>query len=317
MMLQPSNKANLSEAVRQANLQKTPITAVDLSAFNRIVQHTPEDMTVTVEAGATLSTLQAQLAKRGQWLPIDPPNPNHLTVAALLATNANGPRRFGFGTIRDHLIGLEVILADGRLVHSGGKVVKNVAGFDLMKLFVGGHDSLGFIVEATFKLLPLPEVEQCVQARCDSLETAGRLIDAVIESDLTPTVLDLHHGVSGNLSDSPFQLLIAFAGAREDVTWQLEKARALGITEPASVDDEASFWADPNALAARLSVLPSLLVETLRGLGKVPFLARAGNGVIYHRSGALPPRADFPVALTQRLKETFDPNRILPAMPTR
>jgi FAD/FMN-containing dehydrogenase len=317
MSLRPSSKENLAEAVRQANLQRTPIADVDLSALNRIVQHTPEDMTVTVEAGATLSSLQAQLAKRGQWLPIDPPNPNGLTIASLLATNASGPQRFGFGTIRDHLIGLEVILADGRLIHSGGKVVKNVAGFDLMKLFVGGHDSLGFIVEATFKLLPLPEVEQCVQARCHSLEAAGRLIDAVIESDLTPTVLDLHHRVSGNPSDSFFHLLLAFAGPREDVAWQLEKAHALGIAEPASLEDEASFWADPNVPAMGLSVLPSRLVETLRGLGRVPFLARAGNGAIYHRSGALPPQADLPGALTQRLKETFDPNRILPAMPIR
>ena len=160
-------------------------------------------------------------------------------------------------------------------------------------------------------------MEQCVQALCDSLEAAGRLVDAVIESDLTPTVLDLHHGVSGDASDSPFQLLLVFAGPREDVTWQLEKARALGIAEPASLDDEAPFWADPNVPTTRLSVLPSRLVETLRALGKVQFLARAGNGVIYHRSGALPPRADLPVALTQRLKETFDPNRILPAMPIR
>jgi glycolate oxidase FAD binding subunit len=317
MTLHPSSKEDLAAALRQAHQLGAPIATVDLSALNVRVEHTPEDMTATVEAGVTLGALQSRLAERGQWLPIDPPNAERLTIAGLVATNASGPRRFGFGTIRDHLIGLEVILADGRLIHSGGKVVKNVAGFDLMKLFVGGQESLGFIVEATFKLLPVPEAEQCVQARCASLTEAGRLIDAVLESELTPTVLDLHHGLSGDDPDRRPSLLLAFAGPREDVAWQLEKAHALGIAEPASIDDEKPFWAIPGDPPTRLSVLPSRVIETLRGLGEGPFVARAGNGVIHHRGAGPSPPSDLPLALLQRVKATFDPGNILPGLPTR
>src|SRR5262249_53895914 len=153
MILRPSNKDELVQGLRAVAQQSDGterVERVDLRALDRLVEHTPEDLTVTVEAGLTLARLQEALARRGQWLAIDPPNPESLSIGALLSTNASGPRRFGFGTIREHLIGLQVALADGRLVRSGGKVVKNVAGYDLLKLFIGARDSLGFIVEATF-----------------------------------------------------------------------------------------------------------------------------------------------------------------------
>ncbi len=170
MNLRPLSAEELARSLRDASQSATRIERVDLSALSRILEHTPEDMTVTVEAGATLAALQRALAALGQWLPIDPPHPERLTVAALLDTNASGPRRAGFGTIRDYVIGLRVALADGRLVRSGGKVVKNVAGYDLMKLFIGARGTLGVIVEVTFKLLPLPEAEAFVQAHFGTLE---------------------------------------------------------------------------------------------------------------------------------------------------
>ncbi|HEU0011349.1 MAG TPA: FAD-binding oxidoreductase [Verrucomicrobiae bacterium] len=193
MNLRPASVEELARSLREASQSTTRIGSVDLSSLSCILEHTPEDMTVTVEAGATLANLQRTLAARGQWLPIDPPRPGRLTLAAMLDSNASGPRRAGFGTIRDYLIGLRVALADGRLVRSGGKVVKNVAGYDLMKLFIGARGTLGVIVEATFKLLPLPGAEFFVQARCESLESAERLIAAVLDSELTPTVFDLHN----------------------------------------------------------------------------------------------------------------------------
>src|SRR5207248_4275632 len=115
----------------------------------------------------------------------------------MLNSNISGPRRFGYGSIREHLLGLKVVLADGRLIHCGGKVVKNVAGYDLCKLFVGSRGSLGVLLEATFKVRPLPEVEQFVGARCDSLSAAAALLEAVRDSELTPVVLDLHNLGSG------------------------------------------------------------------------------------------------------------------------
>ncbi|HEX4120630.1 MAG TPA: FAD-binding protein, partial [Verrucomicrobiae bacterium] len=98
------------------------------------IEHAPSDMTVTVAADVTLAALQEEIARNGQWLPIDPPAPQNVTIERLLAENLSGPRRFGFGTIRDYTLGIAAILADGRLIHSGGKVVKNVAGYDVQKL---------------------------------------------------------------------------------------------------------------------------------------------------------------------------------------
>jgi glycolate oxidase FAD binding subunit len=316
MILQPSKKSDLAEALRRAHEQRQPVQGVDLCMLQRIVQHTPEDMTVTVEAGITLAALQSTLGRRGQWLPIDPPDADRLTIGELLATNASGPRRFGFGTIRDHLIGLEAILADGRLIHSGGKVVKNVAGFDLMKLFVGGRHSLGFIVEATFKLLPLPEAEQSVQARCESPAAAGRLIDAIVESELTPVVLDLHCGMDVN-ADRHHHLLLTFAGPAEDVAQQLAQAAALGINEPVSNDPEKAFWATTRSAPKCLSVLPSRVIAAIESLGGAEYVARAGNGVIYHRGEVPPPSTELPHSLLRRVKEVFDPNSILPPMPAQ
>src|SRR5579859_6103839 len=137
MLLQPRNPTELTEALALANTNREKITGVQLNALNRVLEHTAEDMTVTVEAGITLSALQAALGRHRQWLAVDPPNPERVTIADIINQNLSGPRRFGFGTIRDHLIGITVAMADGSLVHSGGKVVKNVAGYDLMKLFVG------------------------------------------------------------------------------------------------------------------------------------------------------------------------------------
>jgi len=315
VILRPANKDELARALRAASQQTARIERVDLGALDRLLQHTPEDMTVTVEAGVTLAGLQAALARQGQWLPVDPPNPESLTMAALLSTNASGPRRFGFGTIRDHLIGLQVALADGRLVRSGGKVVKNVAGYDLMKLFVGSRDSLGLIVEATFKLLPLPEAERFVQVPCDSPEEAGSILDRVFESELTPVVLDLHNGSAAPPARGRHHLILGFSGTSEDVAWQVAQAATLGIAAPATLDDEQHFWSSRLGEPHHLSVLPSRLVETLRHLGEVPYLARAGNGIIYHWTGTPPSKADRPDKLLRRLKDTFDPKHTLPELP--
>jgi len=308
MTFRPANKEELAETLSSANQRRGHVGSVDLGAFNRILEHTPEDMTVTIEAGVTLANLQATLAQRGQWLPIDPPHADCLSIASLLSTNASGPRRYGFGTIRDHLIGLQVALADGRLVRSGGKVVKNVAGFDLLKLFVGARDSLGLIVEATFKLLPLPETEHFVRMTCHTAEDCRRVIDSVLESHLTPTVLDCHNG---SRQAGAF-LVLGFAGTYEEVDWQLSQAVALGFMESATLDHERAFWYETSPAVHRLSVLPSRVTETIRELGHVAFVARAGNGVIYHRGAPPPPVATLPAALPRRVKDIFDPNRILP-----
>lgn len=311
MILQPANREELSAALAAAHHAGHRVERADLRAFRRILAHVPEDMTVTAEAGLTLAALQEALRAQGQWLPIDPPHPERLTLGALLASNASGPRRFGHGTIRDHLIGLQVALADGRLIRSGGKVVKNVAGYDLLKLFVGSRGTLGLMVEATFKLLPLPEAEYSVQARCDSLSAAGKLIEAILDSELTPTVLDLHR-VSTDLA---LCVTVTFAGTHEDVDWQLARAANLGLGESAVLDYEARFHALDAPAPHCLSVLPSRLIETLEALAPETYIARAGNGVIACRGKRPAPRITGPEALLRRIKDTFDPKHILPELP--
>ena len=118
MKLQPANITELQEALRNAD---TLVDSIDLSTLAELLEHAPEDMTATVQAGMTLADFQARLAMKNQWLPIDPPRPAELTIGTLLNSNASGPRRFGYGTIRDWLIGLAVALPDGRLEQGSEK----------------------------------------------------------------------------------------------------------------------------------------------------------------------------------------------------
>ena len=188
MTIKPDSISELQELLPQSQR----VDEVSLEAVAELIEHVPEDMTATVQAGMTLAEFQSRLASANQWLPIDPPQPDSVSIGELLAGNLNGPRRFGCGTIRDWVIGMAVVLPDGRLIRNGGKVVKNVAGFDLCRLFVGAKNELAIIVEAAFKLLPLPEAEAHLAKRCESLGQADELLDKIWTSDLQPTVLDLY-----------------------------------------------------------------------------------------------------------------------------
>lgn len=328
MLLTPASLEALAGSLADAHAGRRPVTTVDLSALAAVREHTPEDMTVTVEGGVNLAELQARLATRGQWLPIDPPHPDRVTIRELLADNLSGPRRCAFGTIREHLIGLEAVLPDGRIVHSGGKVVKNVAGYDLLKLFVGARDSLGIITAATFKLRPLPTVEQFASASFDTLAESLALVAAVQASALTPVALDLD-----NLQLVPghpfrFTVFLAIAGSPEEVAWQSAESIKLGFPSaiPAApmpgqaasplppLPRDVAFWSSYPDPVSRGSVLPSNLAAALAPLGQIPFIARAANGVFYHRSPPLPRSAAAPSALARRLKDTFDPHHILPEL---
>lgn len=360
MVLQPQTVEELQQAVAAANASGERIASVRVDALNHLVDHVPEDMTATVEAGMTLSEFQQRLASQGQWLPVDPPGAERLGIGELLSANASGPRRFGYGTVRDYLIGMKVVLADGRAIKSGGKVVKNVAGYDLCKLFIGAHGTLGVIVEATFKLRPLPEAEQFVQAQFGVIEKTDAFLQAVLESDLVPMVLDLHNlpvsppldpSQEGNLpkavsneipswegsgvgprperssertreprANAPrahaLTIVLGFAGAREDVEYQLNQGAKLGAKSASNLSHETEFWRSTStAPIRRISVAPSRLVETVQGLGDVPFVARAGNGLICYRGGSQPPKAETPEKLIRRVKDTFDPKHIFPELP--
>jgi FAD/FMN-containing dehydrogenase len=221
-------------------------------------------------------------------LPIDPAgNP---TIRALLADNLSGPRRYGNGTIREHILGLRARLADGRVIHSGGRVVKNVAGYDLGKLFIGSHGKLGEIIEATFKLQPLPETERIVALRCESLRHAGQRLDELSERNISPVILDLHN--SGGT-----QIVIGFAGASEDVDWQLAQFRE---ATPATLDYFTGFKPQH-----RQSCLPAKICEVIAASGATDYVAHAGDGVILYRGGTPPPPERLPVELMRRIEAAF------------
>jgi len=285
------------------------MSTVDLRLMNRVLELAPEDMTVTVESGISLGTLQKELARHGQWLPIDPPNADGLSIRDVLSKDLSGPRRFGYGTIREHLIGMKVVLADGRVIKSGGKVVKNVAGYDLAKLFIGARDSLGIIVEATFKLRPLPSIERFVYRTLNELTEARTAIRIVLDSDLTSVVLDAH-----NLTGAGAPVIVlGFAGTSQEVDWQIGQARAFGFEAETKLEYEIQFWSDATP-AHHLSVLPSRLIETIAGVGSRPFVARAGNGVVYYRGEKVPQKHELPLELTRRIKSAYDPKNILPEL---
>ncbi len=164
---------------------------VRLRRLDRITAHEPGDLVVTAQAGVLLADLQAELARHGQWLPIDPPY-GEATVGGILAANSSGPRRLGYGTMRDHLIGLRVLGADGVATKSGGRVVKNVTGYDVHKLHVGAFGTLGIIVEANFKVRPRPEVSALAVFSCGSFAEAHRLLLEVHASPLRPVALEAH-----------------------------------------------------------------------------------------------------------------------------
>lgn len=253
-----------------------------------MIQHFSEDLVVEVSADVRLSELQRELAAQRQWLPLDPPGDP--TIGEIIDGNLSGPRRFGYGAVRDHLLGIRVRLRDGREIQSGGRVVKNVAGYDLGKLFVGAQGRLGRVLTATFKLWPRPETEQFVSVASPDWFVLERFLETVWQAPLRPVVLDIV---------SPRRLIVGVAGGDSEVRWQIEQLAALGITEPATLDYN-------RRLPRHASVAPSRVVATLADLGADAFVARAGNGWIEYRGGKeMPPPSAAPVWLQARLEETL------------
>jgi glycolate oxidase FAD binding subunit len=290
-----------------------PSLVLGLRRLARLVEHEPGDMTATVEAGMPLAALQSELGQRGQWVTLDPTADPAATVGGVLAANVSGPRRQRYGTARDLLLGLTAVLPDGAVVRGGGKVVKNVAGYDLPKLFVGAFGTLGVIAEATLRLRPRPDADRIVAARFPSVDAAAQAAAAVLGSELEPTALELVD--PADLADPPgapasaapageTALLVGVDGVAETVRWQcaeLEAAlRASGATAVSLRDGEArdATWRlraavprggiSDTAAVMRWGLLPSHLGEVLaqaraaaqRARLDAAFATHAGVGVV-------------------------------------
>ncbi len=191
--------------------------ALDLRQLHRVIEYHPADLVVMVEAGISLEAVQTLLSERGQWLPWDPPTPPAATIGGLLATAAWGPLRLGYGGPREWILGMQVVLGDGRIVRSGGRVVKNVSGYDSHKLHLGACGTLGVIASVTFKVAPLPAQMASLHATVLDFSSAWRLAMAMRQPPLQPVALVIE--VANTIT-----LMARFAGVAAAVERQLALA---------------------------------------------------------------------------------------------
>ena len=251
-----------------------PLTACDLvlstTRLSRVLEHAWADMTVIVEAGCRVADLQRALAEHGQRLALDPLWTEQATIGGILSTNDSGTLRVRYGSLRDLIIGITVVLPDGTLARSGGKVVKNVAGYDLAKLFTGALGTLGVIVQAVFRLYPLPRESRSLSFS-GTAESLNQVLLAIQSSKVTPTGLQLR------AAPGSAQLDVRFDGTAAGIQAQIEQVRrTAGSTT--GTDAHASVWtshqniwdgADP-ALVAKFSVLPGQLSTLCAQVERAP-----------------------------------------------
>ena len=263
--------------------------------LDRVLEHEAGDLTCTVEAGIRLSTLQTALARAGQRLSLDPPGDP--TVGACLAGRLSGPLSHRFGTPRDLVLGVTLVLGDGTVASSGGKVVKNVAGYDLGKLVCGSEGRLALIARVSLRLHPLPAAAATLVVETD--DPAG-VVRALRRSQLQPSALDVHH---------PGRVAVLFEGREGAVVAQMEAARALVGGAPGG----ASAWEDARRRQARslgrLAFAPGDLGNVLSTLPEAVVRPAAGIAYVPHRVGGVPPAAAR--RLHRALKARLDPAGVL------
>jgi glycolate oxidase FAD binding subunit len=249
----------------------------------RIREHAPSDQIVAVEAGMTLAELQRRLAPHGQRLAVDPPLPERATLGGIVAANAFGPRRTRYGPVRDLVIGITVVRAEGVVARGGGKVVKNVAGFDLPRLFCGSLGTLGLVAEVVFRLHPLPEASATAVFEGLGADDVAETLPVVRELAVEPTALAALASAAGK-----FTLAVRFEGFAPGVREQLERtlARAGGGARLEGAE-EAALWARHDAIRAagavraKATFAPAALARALDALRPLEG-ALAGRGLAVH-----------------------------------
>jgi glycolate oxidase FAD binding subunit len=230
--------------------------------LNRIVEHVWADLTVTVEAGCVVADLQRALARHGQRLAIDPLWPGRATIGGILAANDSGAWRLAYGGLRDLIIGITLVLADGTIARSGGKVVKNVAGYDLPKLATGALGTLGVITQAVFRLHPLPRKTRTLTLAPVGMAEAQALLLAIQDTNLGHTALQLRCG-----AHRPPEMDILLEGSEAGLEAQTTRIGALAASVRVMEGSE-TVWgareeiADRDAVA-KFSVLPSKIADTI------------------------------------------------------
>jgi glycolate oxidase FAD binding subunit len=213
------------------------------SRLNRILQYEPRDLTVSVEAGMPFGELSRELARHGQMVPLEGAWSDEGTVGGLIAANVNGSRRRLYGTARDLVIGMKFATLDGRLVQSGGMVVKNVAGLDMAKLMIGSYGTLAAIASVNFKLIPIPAASRTVLFGFDDLKTAMEARSAAIRGFLSPAAVDVINPVlSAQLHLKGFVLALLFSGNQAVIERSHREAQKLGPARALPPEEEQRFW---------------------------------------------------------------------------
>ncbi len=283
-----------------------PGVALDLTALSAVIDYPAHDMTITTQAGIRIAELQRLLAAEGQRLPIDVPIPEEATLGGTLAVNASGPRRLGAGTLRDYVIGISTINDEGQETKAGGRVVKNVAGYDLCKLHIGALGTLGIINQVTLKVRPRPETQALVTFGCDDDRLAG-LLDALHGSRTRPMCVDLlqrraagllRQRLGLDLPEAAWVMVVGFEDSEAAVNWQLAQlirelttAGVQGVEALAGTVTRA-FWQGLCELTAYAEAVLSLKANLLPGqvaawclaaarLPEGPLVqAHAGSGIV-------------------------------------
>ena len=236
------------------NLPSRYDIALDVTRLDQVVEFEPADLTITVQAGMTLRAIRRATAESRMMVPFDPDLPDEATVGGVLSAALSGPARMSLGTPRDFTIGLRVVTADGRLTRAGGRVVKNVAGYDLCKLYIGSLGTLGVIVEATFKTVPLPQAEQSLAFGFRNAAGACALVSRATSSGLALRSAALTR------EDNIWRLELVLAGMPDAVNRSIVELKQPSDDPPPPASDQRT---DAAPIAARLCVPPSRLSALL------------------------------------------------------
>ncbi len=322
-LVQPRCIAGIGDLIRQARGSKQALypvggqtktwlgnpptktgQAIDVSSLAEVIDFPARDMTITVQAGITMKALREILAKENLRLPIDVAEADKATLGGVLATNTSGPRRYGYGTPRDYVIGISALNDEGQEFKAGGRVVKNVAGYDLCKLLVGSLGTLGIITQVTLKLRPLAEQQAVIALGCEGNKLEAMLI-CLHGSRTRPVSLEVMNRPAAAIvyaradlatPETPWVVLVGYEGNADTVSWQVAQL-VKEIAGPCQLDARVDFTALPlchalcessaatgHAVTFKANLLPNAVAAFCLAAEQGPLrpalCAHAGNGIV-------------------------------------
>ena len=260
-----------------------PSILLETSRMNTVREHTWQDLTCTVEAGCTWQAMQATLAQHGQFVALDALWPDRGTIGGILATNDSGSLRLKYGSLRDLVIGVTLVLADGTIARSGGKVVKNVAGYDLHKLMIGAYGTLGVLTEITFRLHSIPRHTESFSYLSPTSEPLGEMLLSLLDSQLNTQAVQLRS------ARNSFSLDVQLSALPEVIEQQSlplnAMAKKFGLERVDSSNEvwsaRQSFFEGTSAFIAKGTMLPSQIAKTVSGI------RRLGGDSVTQASGVM------------------------------